>query len=681
MNNPSKSACDRRFDFESLESRIVFSHLAFSSVEEAQFEAAQLSTAYEYNLAPAGVHESFGLAGFGQTVAIIDTGIAYDHYALGGGLGLNYRVVGGWDFAENDANPYDDGPGGFHGTHVAGIVGSDDDTYTGVAPNVDLVALRVFDDHGNGVFDWVEQALQWVHEHRNDFENPITTVNLSLGGEWNADDIPDWAMLEDELAVLHDDGVFVAVAAGNSFRNFITPGLSYPAVSPYVVPVASVGSSGNLSVFSQRNERVLAAPGERITSTATDYLYDFNGVTDDFLSVSGTSMASPYVAGASVLVREAMQLTGGVDINQDDILGVLRRTADSAYDPATGQSYDRINIAAALKAIIPADEYGSTTSGAFRLGTLSGRVQTSGWLNTTDDRDTFYFVAGQSGTVDVALDWRGSPSGAPSLAVASLNSDTRNLRFSVVAGQRYQMSMQGQGVIGPYEIAWNLHPNGPAPGQQAPGGAYSETQYEWVAQETGSMTILATFADLGSGLDIEVYDADGNRLFAKSNPQLEEIIQIAAKQGELYTVKVKGANPDSIVSVWETALIDSTSGAYQTDSDSGNGGINIVHFDDDALFATAGPVEVINRYETVQSAGKHKVQLSVSDELVDASHNAGIDSIDPTPGESRNISLSTLGAAQRSWPANGEGAGEVDIQSVDPLFNPDWVIDQISQWL
>ena len=51
-------------------------------------------------------------------ITLIDTGIAYDHLALGGGFGTSFRVVGGWDFAENDADPYDDAPAGFHGTHV-----------------------------------------------------------------------------------------------------------------------------------------------------------------------------------------------------------------------------------------------------------------------------------------------------------------------------------------------------------------------------------------------------------------------------------------------------------------------------------------------------------------------------------------------------------------------------------
>src|SRR5206468_6337446 len=94
------------------------------------------------------VAAAFGLTGAGQTVAVIDSGIAYDHPALGGGLGTNYRVVGGWDFAENDANPYDDGPAGSHGTHVAGIIGSTDSRNPGVATGVDLVSLRVFDDQG-----------------------------------------------------------------------------------------------------------------------------------------------------------------------------------------------------------------------------------------------------------------------------------------------------------------------------------------------------------------------------------------------------------------------------------------------------------------------------------------------------------------------------------------------------
>ena len=201
------------------------------------------------------------LRGHGQTVAVIDSGIAWDHPNLGGGFGAEYRVVGGWDFTEeNDANPYDDGPAGSHGTHVAGIVGATANRAgdVGVAPGVDLVGLRVFNDQGEGYFSWVEKALEWVHTNRNAFANPITAVNLSLGTAWNAATVPSWAMLEDEFAQLKADGIFIAVSAGNSFTSYNTPGLSYPAASSNVVPVMSGRRLGFAELL-----QPTARPGDR----------------------------------------------------------------------------------------------------------------------------------------------------------------------------------------------------------------------------------------------------------------------------------------------------------------------------------------------------------------------------------------------------------------------------------
>ena len=340
------------------------------------------------------VFNNYGFGGAGQTVAIIDSGLAYNHFALGGGFGSSYRIVGGYDFAENDADPYDDGPAGFHGTHVGGIVGSDNPTYRGVAPGSDLVALRVFDDNGAGYFSWVESALQWVHEHRNDFENPITTVNLSLGTSWNSDSVPSWATLEDEFAQLKADGIFVSVSAGNSFEQYNTTGLSYPAASPFVVPVASVDNSGALSSFSQRHSRVLAAPGRSITSTVPDHVFGSDGVPNDFGTASGTSMAAPYVAGASVLVRQAMEFNGYQGVTQDTIYQHLRDTADVFHDPATNASYHRINVGAALDALMPDDDYGSSAAAAYSLGTVAGNTSFAGTIGTLTDSDYFTFTLG-----------------------------------------------------------------------------------------------------------------------------------------------------------------------------------------------------------------------------------------------------------------------------------------------
>jgi len=406
------------------------------------------------------VRTDYGFDGTGQTVAVIDSGIAYDHLALGGGLGSGYRVVGGWDFTgENDADPYDDGPSGGHGTHVAGIIGGDAGSDNGVAPGVDLVALRVFDDAGNGYFSWVENALQWVYDNRDSFENPITAVNLSLGvATWNSDAIPSWANLENEFAQLETAGIFISVSAGNSYTSFNTTGLSYPAASPYVIPVASVDDGGLLSYFSQRNARVIAAPGRGIVSTVPDYAGNNNGIADDYASFSGTSMAAPYVAGASVLIREAMEFVGYTNITQDMIYDHMIATADSFFDSATNANYSRLNLEAAIDALIPTDDFGSTLATAYNLGTVSTSTSTSGLIGTLDDQDFFSFTAGATGTVSFSAtaNYGLTPSYSVDGATGSVANNT--LTFDVIAGDVYTVSLEtaaGQG-IGYYDMVLSL---------------------------------------------------------------------------------------------------------------------------------------------------------------------------------------------------------------------------------
>ena len=398
---------------------------------------------------------TYGLTGVGQTVAVIDTGIAYSHYALGGGYGSNYRVVGGYDFAESDADPYDTGPNGSHGTHVAGIIGSSHSTYSGVASQVDLVSLRVFDDDGGGYFSWVNQALWWVHENRLAFENPITAVNMSLGASWNSDTIPSWAMLEGALAQLEADGIFVAVAAGNDFSYYGEPGLSYPAASPYVVPVGSVTSAGTMSSFSQRLDRMIAAPGSYIVSSVPDYAGNNNGVDDDFGYMSGTSMASPYVAGASVLLRQAYTFATGGTLNQDQLYNVMYNTADTFYDSATQQYYRRLNLKAAVDSLMPDDDYGSSEATAQAMGTLTGSLSLAGHISQLDDVDWFQFTAGASGTVtvsasptmDLVPEWQAD---GFNISVAA---DGKSFSFTAVAGQTYRFGLSTAYGIGNYTLA------------------------------------------------------------------------------------------------------------------------------------------------------------------------------------------------------------------------------------
>lgn len=301
------------------------------------------------------LRDRWSLDGSGQTVAVIDSGIAWDHVSLGSGFGPGFRVVGGWDFAEDDSNPYDDGPAGYHGTHVSGLLAGQSDQVAGVAPASDLVALRVFDDGGQGQLQWIESALQWVHDNQNTFESPITTVNLSVGAALDdANRNEAIGMLEDELQLLREDDILVFAASGNLFERSPGLGVLYPASSESVVAVGSLGPSGDLSDFAQRNDGLLATRGEAITSAVPDHVFGWDGKVDDVAPLDGTSMATPQVAAASMLVRQAM-IQQGMEPTADSILARLREAAIESVDPLTGATYHTIDLEAALADLSEAD--------------------------------------------------------------------------------------------------------------------------------------------------------------------------------------------------------------------------------------------------------------------------------------------------------------------------------------
>lgn len=405
------------------------------------------------------VHSNYGLTGQRQTVAVIDSGIAFDHVALGKGYGTNYRVVGGWDFAENDARPYDDAPAGYHGTHVAGIIGANDGVHFGVASDVDLVALRVFNDMGRGEIAWAENALKWVHENRNKFENPITTVNLSLGANWNSSSIPNWATLEEELGQLNRDGIVVVVSAGNSFQQFKLPGLSYPAASPFVIPVSSIDANGQLSDFSQRDARSIAAPGRSIESTVPDYFYGKDGIANDWANASGTSMAAPYIAGASVLVREAMEIAGIKDITPQSIYDHLKSTANSIWDSVTQRSYMALDLDRAIDSLIPKDTIGDSIANAQNVS-IQNSWQSSSWINRVGDEDVFRLNATQSGTVSVQLESKYLEDVEFSLLRGNQETGIQlqngRLSFDVKAGETVGLEITDDESIGSYRLNWSF---------------------------------------------------------------------------------------------------------------------------------------------------------------------------------------------------------------------------------
>lgn len=344
----------------------------------------------------AQIRNQYGFDGSGQSVAVIDTGVAWDHWVFADGkptgasniLGNGNRVVGGWDFAENDANPYDDGPAGFHGTHVAGTLAGSASGFSGVAPGADIIALRIFDDMGRSSLDWVESALRWVIENRTAFENPITTINLSLGVTVTDTSQP-FAQLDDELRQLRDDGVLIVAAAGNSFNHSNPTSITYPASSSLVAAVTSVDTNGNINDFAQRSSGVFGAMGSGVRSSIPDHVLGIDGEVNDFALLSGTSMATPQVAGVSMIVRQAMQSLG-MSPTPDDILSHLQETALQRTDAATGVNYAVVDLQNAIDTLM-ADNPEGESPNQESSSPLQWTGQSSLVVRGTAETDLFVF--------------------------------------------------------------------------------------------------------------------------------------------------------------------------------------------------------------------------------------------------------------------------------------------------
>ncbi|HEX3584313.1 MAG TPA: S8 family serine peptidase [Thermoanaerobaculia bacterium] len=125
--------------------------------------------------------DSVATLGDGVRVAVIDTGIDYTHPALGGGFGPGFKVVGGYDFVNDDPDPRDDNG---HGTHVSGTIAGDSATIIGVAPHAKLYGFKVLDQNGSGSTSDVIAGVEAAADPNGDGDpsDHVDVANMSLGG-------------------------------------------------------------------------------------------------------------------------------------------------------------------------------------------------------------------------------------------------------------------------------------------------------------------------------------------------------------------------------------------------------------------------------------------------------------------------------------------------------------------
>lgn len=297
-------------------------------------------------------------------VAVIDTGIDYTHPDLRRNIWVNEQEIPdngrdddgngyvddvyGWNPLNPSAPPLDDNK---HGTHVAGIIGAVGNNEVGVVGvnwQVKLMALKFLDKDGSGYLSDAIRAVEYILLMRQRGVN-IRVVNASWGA-----DTPSRA-LDDAIQKLRAQEILFVAAAGNNGTNTKT----YPGASDLALSVAAIEQGGNLASFSNFGSWVdVAAPGRGILSTVPG---------GGYASFSGTSMATPHVAGLAALalsvkptlstdqleqaIRENVTLTAGLadKVNTGGIVdaaATIRQIAARAGPPCEGNCPPTVTLTA-----------------------------------------------------------------------------------------------------------------------------------------------------------------------------------------------------------------------------------------------------------------------------------------------------------------------------------------------
>ncbi|MGC4948757.1 S8 family peptidase [Streptomyces sp. DT224] len=304
-----------------------------------------------------------GYTGKGVTVAVLDSGYDSDHPDLAGRVTVSANFLGG-DSAEDDNG---------HGTHVASTIAGVDGTYRGVAPDASLAVGKVCDSTGtcptSALLAGIDWAVNTVH---------AKVVNLSLGGPADETD-PAIAVINDLSA---STGTLFVVAAGND-GEFGTGTVGAPAIANAALAVGAVDSEDELAPFSSRGPRPsdnavkpdLTAPGVAIVAAKMG-----GGHT----AKSGTSMATPHVAGSAALVAQAHPDWSGEQIKTALMNSAVPNAKRSPYQQGTG----RVDVARAERQTVLASPANLTTTAGWSDGAGKDTEHTVTFTNSGDSAAT-----------------------------------------------------------------------------------------------------------------------------------------------------------------------------------------------------------------------------------------------------------------------------------------------------